>query len=57
MAGLFATRLVDGGFEDGRVKPKTMKFVFVIYTIITITVLKSQRTDGWFGINIMCSIG
>ena len=47
---------VDHGFEPLRVKPKTMKFVFVA-SPLSMQLYGIKAKTGWLGIRIFCQNG
>ena len=56
MVVVLSSSSVDRGFEPGRVKPKTVIFVFAASPLNT--QYKGERAKtGWFGISIMCQGG
>jgi hypothetical protein len=56
MVSVLASSVVDRGFESGRVKPKTLKLVFVASPLSTQHLGERAKT-GWLGIRIMCPSG
>ena len=56
MVSVLASSAVDRGFEPGRVKPKTMKLVFVAFLQSTQHLGERTKTS-WLGIRILCPSG
>ena len=56
MVSVLASIAVDRGFKPGRVKPKTIKLVFVASLLSTQHSGERAKT-GWLGIRIMCQSG
>ena len=56
VVSMLASSAVDRGFEPGRVKPKTMKLVFVAFLQSTQHLGERTKTS-WLGIRKMCPSG
>ena len=56
MVGVLASGAVDRGFEPGRVKPRTIKLVFVASSLRT-QHYGERAKIGWLRIKIMCPNG
>jgi hypothetical protein len=56
MVSVLASSAVDRGSSPGRVKPKTIKLVFVASPLSTRYYGERAKT-GWLGIGIMCPSG
>jgi hypothetical protein len=56
VVSMLASSAVDRGFEPGRVKPKTMKLVFVAFLQSTQHLGERTKTS-WLGIRILCPSG
>jgi hypothetical protein len=56
VVSMLASSAVDRGFVPGRVKPKTMKLVFVAFLQSTQHLGERTKTS-WLGIRILCPSG
>ena len=57
MVSVLASGVVDCRFEPYRIKPKTIKLVFVASPLSMQQHYGERVRTGWLGIRIMCSSG